>query len=187
MRRILIVGCSGSGKSTLARALGERLGLPVIHLDREYWQAGWQPMPAEQFDRRIEEVVAGSNWIIDGNFARSLPPRVARADTIIHLDFAMWRCLWRIARRGFLAHNFDCPRPDMTPGCPEHLDWEFVEWIIRFRRVERPKTLRALDARGPGVSVITLRTPREVRAFLIAQNAPPNDKRRAIDTLLDPR
>lgn len=33
MRRVLIIGNSGGGKSTLARRLGEKLGLPVIHLD----------------------------------------------------------------------------------------------------------------------------------------------------------
>ena len=37
MEKILIIGCSGSGKSTLAVALGEKLGLPVVHLDQLWW------------------------------------------------------------------------------------------------------------------------------------------------------
>ena len=32
MRRILVIGSGGAGKSTLARGIGQRLGLPVVHL-----------------------------------------------------------------------------------------------------------------------------------------------------------
>lgn len=40
MRRVLVIGASGAGKSTFAARMGQRTGLPVIHLDREYWQPG---------------------------------------------------------------------------------------------------------------------------------------------------
>jgi len=32
--KIMIIGCGGSGKSTLAKRLGEKLKLPIIHLDQ---------------------------------------------------------------------------------------------------------------------------------------------------------
>ena len=41
-QRALIIGGVGSGKTALAIRLGEKLSLPVHHLDRLYWQPGWQ-------------------------------------------------------------------------------------------------------------------------------------------------
>ena len=53
MEKILIIGCSGSGKSTLAVALGEKLGLPVVHLDQLWWKEGWRNVTREEFDSRL--------------------------------------------------------------------------------------------------------------------------------------
>ena len=39
--KIIIIGSGGSGKSTFAKKLGAVIGLPVIHLDNEFWQPGW--------------------------------------------------------------------------------------------------------------------------------------------------
>jgi len=38
--RIAIVGSPGSGKSTLARQLATITGLPLVHLDMEFWRPG---------------------------------------------------------------------------------------------------------------------------------------------------
>ena len=40
MERVMIIGCGGAGKSTLARKLGEKTGLPVVHLDQIWWAPG---------------------------------------------------------------------------------------------------------------------------------------------------
>ena len=37
---ICVIGCSGGGKTTLARALGERLALPHLSMDKEFF---WLP------------------------------------------------------------------------------------------------------------------------------------------------
>jgi hypothetical protein len=38
--RLLVVGSAGAGKSTLAVEVARRLDLPLIHLDRHFWQPG---------------------------------------------------------------------------------------------------------------------------------------------------
>jgi adenylate kinase family enzyme len=166
MQRILIIGCSGAGKSTLARRMGEILHLPVIHLDCEYWKPGWQPTPDGDFDQIVARLIERDRWIMDGNFGRTLPSRLARADTVIHLVFSRWRCLWRICNRVLLNCNFNYERADMAAGCGEQWDWEFIEWVWKFRRDVHPRNVEMLAKFAQRVKVVTLTTPGEVAAFI---------------------
>ncbi|KAB1153687.1 hypothetical protein F6X68_13920 [Micromonospora sp. AMSO12t] len=43
MRRIPVVGSAGAGRSTLSREVARRLGLPLIHQDRQCRQPGSLP------------------------------------------------------------------------------------------------------------------------------------------------
>ena len=68
--RILILGCPGSGKSTFARALAARTGLPVVHLDNIWWRADGTHVSREAFDRALDGLLRGEQWIMDGIRAR---------------------------------------------------------------------------------------------------------------------
>ncbi|MDE3161252.1 MAG: hypothetical protein KGM92_21000 [Acidobacteriota bacterium] len=49
MKRVVILGPGASGKSTLALRLGEITALPVIELDKVFWQPGPVAMPQPQW------------------------------------------------------------------------------------------------------------------------------------------
>jgi len=164
MQRVLVLGCGGAGKSTLAHRLGEITGLPVIHLDAEYWRPGWVETPKEPWRARVRELVARERWIMDGNYADTLELRLPAADTIIFLDCARWRCLLRVFRR--VAANAGRTRPDMGPGCPEKLDLEFLRWVWSFNAGDRQKVLQALHRHSSGKALHVLRTPCDARRFV---------------------
>lgn len=91
--RIAMIGPPGAGKSHLAARLGALTGLPLILLDREFWRAGWVALADAEWQQRHAVLVAGPDWIIDGNYAGTLPGRVAAADLVVFLDYPLWRCL----------------------------------------------------------------------------------------------
>ncbi len=100
-RRILIIGNGGAGKSTLAAALSTDTDLPVIHLDRLYWRAGWEQTPRSEWVETLRQLIAPDAWILDGNYRGTLAERLERADALVLLDPLTPVCLWRIVRRRF--------------------------------------------------------------------------------------
>ena len=162
MERVLIIGSPGAGKSTLSFEVARLTGLPLIHLDRLHWKPGWVESSPDEFDGKVRAAIAGPRWVIEGNYGRTLPLRLARADTVIDLDLPRWLCVWSILRRA-LEHRGGT-RPDMAPGCPEQLNWEFLLYTMRFGGRGRERIERQLA--GFAGRRVTLRSRREVRRFV---------------------
>ena len=164
MKKIAIVGCGGAGKSTLALQLSEILRLPVIHLDKEFWQPGWKMRPKEEEREILEKVARQDEWIIDGNYQATMSTRFEAADTIIFLDFPTLLCLRRVIKRFFKYRG--TTRPDMTAGCPEKLDWEFIGWIISYRYSYRPIVFKKIAQYAPHCKVLVFTKPAQAELFL---------------------
>ncbi|MBX3446302.1 MAG: topology modulation protein [Parvibaculaceae bacterium] len=164
MRRILIIGCSGGGKSTLARKLGERLSLPVTHLDKLWWQPGWVELGHEAFLPIIENLVAGDGWVIDGNYSDTFPMRLARADTVIWIERSRLQNLIRAFGRFLLLRG--TVRPDVGEGCPEKFDLEFARYIWNYNRDVAPRMEAAIREFGAHVNFIRLRSDTDIANFL---------------------
>ena len=162
MQRVLVIGSPGSGKSTLATELARRTGLPLIHLDQQYWRAGWVEPPKAEWLAAVERLIARDRWIMDGNYGGSLELRLARADTVVDLQFPAWLCVARILKR--VTASWGSVRPDMAEGCPEQLSFEFLLYTAMFPRSARKRTNAKLKHFAG--TCIKLRNPAEVRRFL---------------------
>jgi adenylate kinase family enzyme len=164
MRRIMIIGGAGTGKSTLARHVGERLGLPVVHLDRHYWSPGWVAPEAAEWRRRVAELAGAEAWVMDGNYSGTFDLRLPRAQALIWLDLPRWvyfpRAVWRSAA------NYGRERADIGPGCREQFDLDFLlNWVWNYPTRSRQRTLALVQELATSKRVVVLRRPREVAAF----------------------
>ena len=93
MKRALVIGCPGAGKSTFARALRDCTGLPLYYLDQIWHRPDGSSITPQAFDERLAEILARECWIIDGNYLRTLEPRLERCDTVFLLDYPTEVCL----------------------------------------------------------------------------------------------
>jgi adenylate kinase family enzyme len=164
MKKIIIIGSGGAGKSTLARRLGDAAGLPVIHLDALYWKPHWTATPKEEWRRIVEREVEKESWIMDGNYGGTMEIRLAACDAVVFLDFPRIVCVYRIFKRWLRYRNRR--RPDVGEGCREQVDLEFFHWVWNFRKRTKPAIEERLNRFGRGKTIIRLRSPKEVEAFL---------------------
>jgi adenylate kinase family enzyme len=171
VRRISVVGISGAGKSTLARQLAAALAVPHLELDGVFHQAGWQPLPREEFRAAVADFAAGDDWVIDGNYSAVQDLIWARADTVVWLDPSrarvmrqlVARTLGRLARRTELWNGNRESWTNLFRADPEEsiLRWA---WTRHGPTRERYRQAQADPVRSR-LEFVRLTTPAQVAEF----------------------
>jgi len=100
--RILVVGANGSGKTTFAKKLSQKLKITHYELDNIFWKPDWQESENEEFRAKVEKVTTGISWIIDGNYARNQDLTLGRAETVIWLDYPLYKIIFRVTKRSLI-------------------------------------------------------------------------------------
>jgi adenylate kinase family enzyme len=149
VKRVVILGRGASGKSTLARRLGDITGLPVIEVDKIFWQPGLIATPREQWVAMQEKLVAGDRWIIEGDLGPydAVEVRLRAADTILFLDFSLVRCAWQAIRRSRARGDF----------------WR---WLLAYRYQSRPILMAAIASHVPNAALHVFRSPKPLGRFV---------------------
>lgn len=166
MQRVMIIGQPGSGKSTLARKMGERTGLPVVHIDMIHWQPGWVERSRAQKTRLCHEVEARDRWIFEGGHSSTWDNRIARADLLIWIDRSTGLRFWRVFFRALRQRGRT--RPDLPQDCPEQLGKlvEFFKFMWTSRNTSRAHMERVATSAPAACKVVCLRSNRQTRMFL---------------------
>ena len=162
MKKIIVIGCPGSGKSTVSRALHNKTGIPLYHLDMMYWNAEKTTVEKSVFLERLSDVLEKDEWIIDGNYGSTMELRMAACDTVIFLDYPLDVCLDGIKeRRGK-------PRSDM-PWIETEEDAKFIEFIKNYNEQQNPKVLELLK-KYSDKNIIIFESREQADAFLNGEN-----------------
>lgn len=158
MKKIIVIGCPGSGKSTFARALHNKTGVPMYHLDMMYWNADRTTVDKAVFRERLLNTIQKDEWIIDGNYGSTMELRMVACDTVIFLDYTLDVCLEGIKERQGKA------RTDM-PWIETEEDAEFIEFIKNYKFQSRPKVMELLG-KYPHKHIYIFKNRNEADEFL---------------------
>ena len=173
MQRVVVVGSSGSGKTTVAAALAQTLGVKHVEMDALHHGPNWTEASADELRAAATRELAGQDgWIVDGNYSGKLGDFVLlQADTVVWLDLPLRTCLVRLWHR--TLHRV---RNDVELWSGNRETWRgafwgresLFWWTIRHHAARRrrwPERFARLDH----LDVVSLRTPREVDAWLATQ------------------
>lgn len=159
MNKVLIIGCPGSGKSTFARGLRDKTNLPLFYLDMLYHRADKTTIDDKEFDIKLSEILIKDQWIIDGNYSRTLETRIKECDTVFLFDIPIEDCISGVENR------IGNKREDM-PWIEEEFDSEFKRFIINFSNTQAPYTNELIEKYKNSIDLTVFKTRKEADEYL---------------------
>jgi MATE family multidrug resistance protein len=163
IQRVAVLGGAGAGKSTLSRRIGERLQLPVIHLDRLIYGPRWRKNDVAKV-RSDMAAQLGERWVLDGTYTELGDLFFPTVDLVIWIEQPVLLRLWRTWRKTRIHRN--APRADRPDDCEERFTLGYVRTILSFGRFTSDVEKRLRKATQG--RVLLLKGDRAVAKFLRA-------------------
>lgn len=159
MKKIIVIGCPGSGKTTFAEKLRDKMEIPLFYLDAIWHKPDKTHISREDFDERLGDILKFDQWIIDGNYSRTIERRIAACDTVILFDLPTEVCLdGAISRLG--KGRYDMPWIDTE------LDSWLKEEIESFPTKNLPTIYALLEKYKSGREIYVFKSRREADDFI---------------------
>lgn len=159
MKKVIIIGCPGAGKSVFSKKLKNVTNLPLYHLDMIYHKKDGTHISKEELEEKLKEIFKKDNWIIDGNYQRTLEMRLKECDTVFLMDFPTKVCIEGAKSR--IGKN----REDL-PWIEQELDKEFEQNIMNFANEKLPQIYKLLSQYKDNRDIIIFKSRKEADNYI---------------------
>ncbi len=159
MKKVIVIGCPGSGKTTFAEKLQKKTKLPLYYLDAVWHKPDKTHISRDEFDERIKEIFATTEWIIDGNYSRTIEIRLKECDTVFLFDLPTEVCLQGATER------IGKDRYDL-PWLETELDPEFAGFIKDFKENSLQKIYNLLEKYKNEKQIVIFKLREEADEYL---------------------
>ena len=138
MRKVIVIGCPGSGKTTFAEKLNKITGLPLFYLDAIWHKPDKTHISREEYDKIVDDIFKLDEWIIDGNYKRTIEKRLQNCDTVFLFDLPVEVCIQGATER-IGKERYD------LPWLEKELNPDFLRAIEEFSHRVLPSIYEILD------------------------------------------
>ena len=160
MKKVIIIGCPGSGKTTFAEKLQKQTGLPLYYLDAIWHKPDKTHISREDFDGRIAEIFSTDEWIIDGNYKRTIEMRLKECDTVFLFDLPTEVCI-QGAKERIGKGRYD------LPWLETEFDPEFKRFIEDFPNDTLPYIYELFEKYKENRQIIVFKSRQAAEEFLV--------------------
>ena len=159
MKKIIVIGSPGAGKSVFSKKLKSITNIPLYHLDMLYHKVDGTHISKEELEEKLKEIFKKDNWIIDGNYQRTIEMRLKECDTVFLLDIPTADCIAGAESR------VGKKREDM-PWVEEQIDEIFKQSIIDFSNEKLPQIYELLNKYKDHINIVIFKSREETDNYI---------------------
>lgn len=159
MKRILVIGCPGAGKTYFSKKLSKILNLPLVHMDNLYWNKDKTSVDLDTLKVRLQPYLEKEEWIIDGNYHKTLEMRLPYASDVFVLDLPRKECIQGILDR------IDQPRDDIPWVEREDDATELIAWTADYGFRTKDEEIALLN-KNKHIKVHVINSRKEMNEYL---------------------